>query len=282
MVNLVAYTDQFYNVLSKKNCQDVFSDVDYQIISNNSIAYDPLYQLQNGEWFHIDLNSINQNRQVNDKIENPINNLPAQTSLSTIDSNDFSKIVFFLLNDNNWFLFQKIYSSFRFYKKRLISFSKQPQLQNDPVIILKNIPDALFNSQNGCLYFQGLDKITSIFSNIISLYKEATNQEINDFFKKDYDIIEMASHYSIDKISVVNRKKIALCKSKFSNPDAKLKNDIKSYIKDFNLDIIMQSNGRFVIKKNKELSIFLDIILEKYYKTRLTNQERIASSTRAI
>ena len=59
-------------------------------------------------------------------------------------------------------------------------------MENDPIIVIKSYPDAIYDKSSDSLYFKKLQSITSIFIGITDLYKEATQEDTEEFLNKDF------------------------------------------------------------------------------------------------
>ena len=71
-------------------------------------------------------------------------------------------------------------SSTRLVRKKWFSISGAPRLEVDnPIIILNNSADAVYNISLDKLYFRKLETIKSMFKGIEELYREATQEEVD-------------------------------------------------------------------------------------------------------
>lgn len=53
-------------------------------------------------------------------------------------------------------------------------------------IVIKQTPDAIYDPKTKSLIFKNLSMITGIFSSIGDLYKEATQEEVDNFLKESF------------------------------------------------------------------------------------------------
>lgn len=79
-------------------------------------------------------------------------------------------------------------------------------LHGEPIIILNNYLDAIYDIENDILYFRDLGRIKPIFKGIEELYREATQQEVTDFLSNDF--LELTDEYTALKVKSANRKRI--------------------------------------------------------------------------
>lgn len=89
-------------------------------------------------------------------------------------------------------------------------------------IVIRDLPDAIYDKTTDTLYFRRLESITSIFRGIDMLYREATQEETDSFLANDF--ISLKDDYSGSKVKTANRKRIALAAktlSELDEPDRK-------------------------------------------------------------
>lgn len=81
-------------------------------------------------------------------------------------------------------------------------------MQKKTLIVISDIPDALYDSDKDQLFFKKLETVSSIFKGIDMLYREATNDEVDIFLKNDF--IKLDSVFEVENIGIQNRRRIAL------------------------------------------------------------------------
>lgn len=122
-----------------------------------------------------------------------------------------------------------------------------------------------------------LNKISTIFHNILYLYKEATNKEVKEFFDVKLEKIAILN-FDISKVSKANRKKLGLSlDNNFIGKEKKYSECIDEFKIDLEIkDSIVQINS------NNDLSIFLDVLDENYFHSYVSKENRLARKTRKI
>lgn len=164
----------FFKILSQQEQIYELDDLD------NLIDYQADYKLEDEEWFCI--------REFNTTEYSTINLLKQENFNSVeyhqIPNNEYQNVKYFCAyQDNDNFCFQR-FTYRNIIKQRWFSISGEPIIKTDqPIIILNNIPDAIYRKSADILYFRNLTDVKYIFPNMINLYKEATDSETEFFFK---------------------------------------------------------------------------------------------------
>lgn len=143
-------------------------------------------------------------------------------------------------------------------------------------MVINSEPDAIYFTQSDTLIFTNLATISSIFKGIDVLYKEATDQEVEQFLEEDF--IELADDYNLAKVSKPNRKRIALA----MEPEER--DPMLSYIHSY-CDQKLRfdtDNGKFEIKTDDELKYLLYGIEQRFYTTLLSKERRLANSVQSM
>lgn len=266
---------KFHLVLSDDNCPQLFTNINLDQIS--SVPYNPTSILEEDDWFSINL-SKTESEENEEKISDPLELLSRQidTTLPNLKTKQYKDVKYFVFEPSGkkWFLLQKVLSGSKIYGKRLLTVSDQPEILQQPVIIINEEPDALYNYETNTLYFKKLDKLNSIFSNINSLYREATKEEMDTFFQMD--LIAVDQNFSTNKIGMLNRKNIALILETYKAYDADVKKELHSYID--NLSLPKNDEGKYIIDNDKNLKNFIYALQERYYTTLATQEKRLAQA----
>jgi len=259
----------FFKVLSN---QSIFEQPDDLY---NSIEYRPDYKLETDEWFCIN--------QFSDKTY--CIDLIRETFIST----DFNQIPVAKYVDINYlvaiqtgvFYFQKLTAKQLIHKK-YFAVSQAPELVDDQrIIIIDKFPDAIYESVNDTLYFKKLSSLTSIFNGIDELFKEATQEETEDFLSSDF--IRLIQQFSADKVKQANRKRITMAKETIAAFPLEVRRNIFQYIKGYCEELDYDETGEnFAISNEGELKQLLYGIEQRYYTTQFGNEKRLANSVIAI
>lgn len=239
---------------------------------DDSRTYNDEIKLRDNEWFKID--SFTKKPYAPLLIREPFN----AAAWSQIGRNDYEKIDYIVsVQDNsNLFIFQNITSSFVYKRQRFISMDEQPSLLNkDHLIIIHENPDAYYIKDIDCLYFQRLSKITSVFQGINELYKEATNDEVEQLLK--LDILNVSADFTKNKVKTANRRRIREAMDKYNQFSEMQKEALPAYFTKYcpNINII---DSQISIEDEKTLTMFLNGLNQRYYTTEISNEKRLALS----
>lgn len=262
----------YYKILSDTTLFDNIEEFD------NARSYDDEYKLQENEWFVVDDFSTK---------EYCIQLLQEDfipTSYSYMRKEDYKKIDFVVsIQDDNYFLFQKITPSYLYSKKSMISWgnlmspSDQARLiKEDDILVIKDKPDCVFVRDTDKLYFKNLNTITSIFNGINELYKEATDREVETFLS--IDIINLESDFSKDHVKTPNRRRIKEATERYNNFSAEQKGKIPDYISQYCPTLYDATTNKFRISNEKELTELLNTLNQRFYTTEIDSEKRLANS----
>lgn len=240
-----------------------------------SQEYDPAYKLEDEEWFFItNFKEKNFNNDFIDKAS-PL----TTTSLNQIAENNYKKIKYLAYEDNGYKYFQKILTS-NLISRKWFTVSQAPILEsNKKIISLNKDPDAIYNINSDTLYFKDISRIKIIFKNIDSLFREATQTEVDGFLQQEF--IELKDGFSGSDVKVPNRKRLALIVDKLSSFTDLDKNTVLNYIHEYCTDVPFE-NGKFSITTEDDLKLVLFGIDERFYTTNLGHEKRLANSVITI
>lgn len=108
-------------------------------------------------------------------------------------------------------------------RKSFISIGDSIALENKTVAI-NNIPDAIYFKDKDVLIFRNIATISSVFRGIDQLYREATNEDVDNFLSNNF--INKDGSFSTENVSKPNRKRIAMVIDTLSKLDNDSKNKI--------------------------------------------------------
>ena len=243
--------------------------------------YDSDYKLEDDEWFHIpDFKSRSYSIAI---IEEGVNSTDYET-ISRTQQNDIKFLVSYQEYDDetSYFFFQKITPS-QYLRKRWFKISDNPTIEkNSPIIIIKDHPDAIYGVEEDTLYFKKLTTISSIFPGISELYKEATQEETEEFL--DSDFINLKNGYNAGRVGPANRKRIAMAVATFQSFDDSQKATIFDYIKEYCEEELPYDDEakQFSVSDEEGLKQLLWGIEQRYYTTRVGDERRVANSVSRI
>jgi hypothetical protein len=144
--------------------------------------------------------------------------------------------------------------------------------------MVNDLPDAIFFKNSDTIVFKNLATISAIFKGIDTLYKEATNQEVDDFLNSPF--INLRGNYGVDSVSKPNRKRISLVLNTLSDMTEDDKADMHVYINEYcdgklNYD---EPNLQYEISTDDELKYLLYGIEQRFYTTPFSKEKRLANS----
>ena len=236
----------------------------------NYKAYDPRYKLEEDEWYAI--NDFSENGFCIDFLIRPF----VSTDFDQIPLDSFNNIEYLCAIQEGVYYFQKVGSK-QFIRKKILSLNSLSLTENEPVIVINDTADAIYNKNQDRLYFKSLPSITSIFKGIDLLYREATQQETQNFLESNF--IKLDNGYSATLVKTPNRKRIALVMDTLNNFSTEQKENIFKYISSYCEDLNFSENdGNFTITSEDDLKKLLYGIEERYYTTQSGGEKRLANS----
>ena len=259
-------------ILSDKT---TYHDVDV----SKSKVFDNDYKLQDGEWFVV--NEFNKASFFKDWIKSPFN----AGDYSQIQVSEYSGIRFLVAyQGNDMLLFQRLFSGIVYENKTFLTLSvhDQPDLRNDHhLIVINKEPDAIYVLSKNQLFFKSIPTVKPLFPGIESLYKEATNEEVQSFLEAG--LIKIEGDFGVDKVTTLNRRYISEAKEIFDNYKDEDKRKLGEYVQKYrpNLNFNLESFSCEVSNDN-QLKELVYCILQRYYTTEIGEQKRIAYSVEKI
>ena len=189
---------------------------------------------------------------------------------------EFDKIDYLFVIADRFIFFQKVSKSKLVSQKRIVHFGEGFTYKTDCAeIVIRDLPDAIYDKTTDSLYFRRLESITSIFRGIDMLYREATQEETDSFLVNDFIILK--DNYSSSKVKMANRKRIALAAKTLSELDESDRKNIFAYIRDYCPDLIASENA-FEVGCENELKMLLYGIEQRFYTTPVGGEKRLANS----
>lgn len=237
-----------------------------------SILYNPNTLLESkNQWYR--LTEFSHNEFLNSNLNSIIE---SSASYSMLKHEEWGLLVYLLVINDNFIYIQGIGKNILVKKKKLFKISDgfQYDAQREEIII-KDIPDAIYDIGADTLYFQKLLSLTKIFPGIDSLYKEATDQENKTFLKQSFIILKNGFGYS--EVKTLNRKRIALLQGMMVDLSIEEKMRIISYIGEY-CSSLKRVEDAFEIGTEKDLKLLLYGLQERFYTTPIGDEKRIANS----
>lgn len=243
----------------------------------NGVPYSPSYKLDEDEWFTIDDFS---NKEFFIEF---LSRTFISTDYNQVTLQNYSKLEYLCSVQGETYFFQKIYES-NLIKKKFLSMSATPVLvdsENEPILIINKIPDAIYDKESDLLYFKKLSALTSIFRGIEILYKEATQVETEQFLQSNF--IRLEEGYNVNKVKTANRKRIALAMDTLGTYSSRDQRSIFAYTKEYCGELQYDENKKFFrITSEDDLKKLLYGIEQRYYTTLLGNEKRLANSVMVL
>ena len=149
-------------------------------------------------------------------------------------------------------------------------------LPNAKELVLNEYPDAIYDGLADILYFRKLAAISSIFKGIDELYREATEEEVTEFLSRSF--LNLSDGFDASRVSLQNRKRIALVSDTLSHMEPDKIDEILSYMRNYCINLILD-DGRFEVSSDADLKMILFGIEERFYTTPVTGKRRLANST---
>lgn len=199
-----------------------------------------------------------------------------------LNRDQFVKIAYLFALQGEDFYFQKLTPSF-FIKRKMLTFGETVEVEKSTNRLVVNArPDAVYFKGADTLVFRNLATISSIFTGIDELYKEATNEEVKAFLQES--ILVLKDEYGIENVSKPNRKRIALAMATLATMSDENRESMPSYIEQYckqrlNFDT---ENKSFEISTDEELKLLLYGIEQRYYTTPFGHEKRLANSIVAL
>lgn len=200
----------------------------------------------------------------------------ATADLDSLTRAEFDKIDYLFVLDDKFIFFQNVSKSKLVSQKRIVHFGEGFTYKTDCAeIVIRDLPDAIYDKTTDNLYFRRLESITGIFKGIDMLYREATQEETDSFLANDF--IRLKDDYSSSKVKTANRKRIALAAKTLSELDESDRTHIFKYIEDYCPDLKVSENA-FEIGSENELKMLLYGIEQRFYTTPIGGEKRLANS----
>lgn len=258
----------FFKVISNRQIFDMPDDL------NNAVEYNSDYKLEDDEWFAV--TEFSEKEYCIDFLRTRF----ISTDYNQLARAEYTIVEYLVAYQTGVYCFQKLSSS-QIIRKKYFSISDQPELVDSPIIVINQVPDAIYVKDDDTLYFKRLPAITTIFKGIYELYKEATQEETEEFLQNDF--INLDESFTADSVKKANRKRIAMAQETLKKFKPKEKKQIFSYIREYCADLEVDENDEnFSISNEDDLKKLLYGIEQRYYTTRIGNEKRLANSIISI
>lgn len=193
-----------------------------------------------------------------------------------LDRMEFQKIDYLCSFQENVCHFQNISKS-NLQPKNMLHFGDDYKFVEDGLVINVNkYADAIYFQDKDTLYFISLSKITSIFKGISELYREATDEETQNFLNGEF--ICCSEIFDASQVKTANRKRIAMAMDTLNSYNESDKKKIFKYIGKYCHNLYDSQHNIFNIGNDEELKLLLWGIEQRFYTTIVGNEKRAANS----
>lgn len=262
----------------------------YNANTENQTLYTPTHRLDRdeNEWFYIenfsksDLNTpIAKIGGVDLKIEELFKR-PAELLQS--EATDYPDITWLITKQGESYYFQKVLPSSRIEHRTILTFTVgAPMIKemSNSVEVRRGFPDIIYDSHVNRLLFRDLSRAKEVYKDLISLYREATDDEITAFLSSREDT---TISLSIDKIGIRNRKEIARLGDKIQILSDEAKQALLTYIDTHLTEAGLHKgeDGKIIIAKSKDLSSYLALLDQRFVHSEVYSESRkITAFTKA-
>lgn len=240
------------------------------------VDYNPDHNLDEDAWFKID--HFSEQAFCIDLLKTEFDS----KDFDDLTKDQFSQIAYLFAVQGDDFYFQKITPRL-FIKRKTLVFGETAQLEeSENRLVVNPTPDAIYLKSSDTLVFRNLATISSIFKGIDELYKEATNEEVENFLGESF--IALSNDYDVSNVSKPNRKRIGLAMATLAAMSDTDKSNMLGYIdnycrKKLNFD---GQNGKFEVSTDEELKLLLYGIEQRFYTTPFGNERRVANSVQSM
>ncbi len=235
-----------------------------------AVNYNPSTILEEDEWYKIENFS-----------ETPyfleiMNSDFSSVNYDKLGRAEFQKVEYLCSFQENVFHFQNICKS-NLQPKNMLHFGDDYKFVEDGTVInISKYADAIYIHVEDTLYFTNLSKITHIFKGIGELYREATDEETQNFLANDF--ICCSDNFDSSHVKTPNRKRIAMAMDTLNGYSESDKKKIFKYIGKYSANIYDPVHNIFNIRNEEELKHLLWGIEQRFYTTVVGREKRVANS----
>ena len=247
-------------------------------IKENSYEYNPETILGDDEWYRI--SNFSNTEYCIDFLKNELNTVEFSTLSIERNENLPDKILYLVYVDDGKYFFQKVTASKYLRNKGRWTLGKNFEIKKlDDGILLDSNPNAVYVKDEDILYFRKINSLVSIFPNIIELYREATNEETEEFLGQDF--LELTNGFNVGGVNTENRKRIAIVMDFLSGCNVNRKKKLFKYINNY-CPVLSYENNKFQIVNETELRFLLWGIEQRFFTKPITNEKCVANSLCAL
>lgn len=252
-------------------CKVMASEVDIIAVPNlaDTVDFDPHYKREDGQWLAIGEFS---------KTNHAIDTLGAEVNTADfpqLRKDQATDLKFICIIQGQYRLYQRVIPSHIVKKKWMRVSDDFSIVEDEKIILLKDVPDAIHDTVSDKLYFADFAVLKTFFSKIEEIYREATDEEVKAFLQND--VIKAIPEFTSEKVSKPNRQRIALAQVKLA---AYTKQNVEQLLQEFPeyIDNVEIQDGAFKVKNDDDLKMAIYCLEERLYTTAISKEKRIANS----
>ena len=267
LANVKIEKKEFYRIMLGADIS-IYDSLDTMLADTEQ--YNPATILNEGQWYRLDSFSSLSYMLDEFRIEKET------VDYDRITGKEFEQIQYICIKQDQYLCFQMIYKA-RKLKNKIFLFSGDQSEYRDasPMIIIEECPDAIYDYRKDTLYFKNISRISRIFLGIGDLYREATQEEVQQFLSSE--CIELGKDFNTTKVGLLNRKRIAIAVDTLNSMDEKDRATVFDYIDEY-CPGMRNEKGKFSIASDNDLKLFLYGVDQRFYTTIVGNEKRIANS----
>ena len=232
--------------------------------------YDPNTLLDEGEWYKI--SDFRAKTYCLEILREDV----VSADIPELAKDQFENISYLMSVQSGIFLFQRVRPSALLRRKSIVFGDVAVLEEPSSRIIINPQPDAVFVPEPNVLLFRDLASISPIFSGIDTLYREATDEQVQEFLNNDFT----ATDLSPTAVSKPNRKRIALAMDTLTKMSETDREGVFEYIGEYS-DGKLQfdaESGVFTVATDDELKTLVYGIEQRFYTTVVGSERRLANS----
>lgn len=246
----------------------------YRIPSfSETLNYSPETLLEPGQWYKItEFSRMG--------YSNPLLSGEWNSTLYSEDKVDANRIVYICAyQDEEYFCFQKVMKS-KMLKNKMLAFGDNVTVEESSNrLIISEEPDAVYKISTDTLYFKNLMTIECMFKGITSMYREATDAEVEGFLKESF--VKTSNEFTADKVGILNRHRLAIAVESLNKMSNQQKKEVFEYTSEY-YPTLNYDGVSFEIGTDETLKKLLYGIGQRYYTTPVTKEKRIANSVTTV
>lgn len=272
--------------IGKRSIKGILStgETIYNVNTANQTPYSPTHRLDidEDEWFYIenfrlsDFNSpITKIGNQGIKIEELFTRI---TELHQLQSRDYRDIKWLITKQGACYYFQKVLSSNKIESKTFLWMDRNPAIYEikNSVEIPKEHPDMIYDSTNDRLIFKSFSRAKDMFPELISLYREATNEELDRFITSR---AEMSVVRNFD-MGIRNRKEVARLLPKIEALSDRAKETLRRYVDDHidKTELKKGDDGKIIISNPQDFKEYLSLLDERFVTSEIYGEDRVITA----